>query len=207
MTTDKIISALDWTSIAHDLDAFGVALTGPLLNEVAHASGWGNFVSADPRRHRRRAAASRGRGDLRQDQSGRVRHGLVDRELGVRPDPQPVGPRTHARRVERDAGHLVVVRLGAGADTELEAPVGEQVDGRGFFGQHRRMTEVVVEHGRGEPERRGDLGSDRQGDHGRELAREVIWKVERGVPEVFGLAREVLPLSKRVSATADTEAE
>ena len=31
--------------------------------------------------------------DPRQDQHGRVRDGLLDRELRVRPDPQPVGPR------------------------------------------------------------------------------------------------------------------
>ncbi|BCH25559.1 prolyl 4-hydroxylase [Mesorhizobium sp. L-8-10] len=34
MTTAKTASALDWTSIARDLDAFGVALTGPLLSEA-----------------------------------------------------------------------------------------------------------------------------------------------------------------------------
>jgi hypothetical protein len=34
MTLDRTISSLDWTRIAHDLDAFGVALTGPLLNRL-----------------------------------------------------------------------------------------------------------------------------------------------------------------------------
>lgn len=35
--------------------------------------------------------------DPRQDQHGRVRDGLVDRELGVRNDPQPVGPQPDPR--------------------------------------------------------------------------------------------------------------
>ena len=41
---------------------------------------------AQPGRGRRAAA--------RQDEPGRVRHGLVERELRLRPGPQPVGPRT-----------------------------------------------------------------------------------------------------------------
>ena len=42
-----------------------------------------------------------GHGPARQDQHGRVRDGLVDRALRVRPDPQPVGPRAHPRRLRR----------------------------------------------------------------------------------------------------------
>ena len=45
------------------------------------------------RRHRHPAAAGRRPGHPRQDQPGRVRDGLLDRELRVRPDPQPVGHR------------------------------------------------------------------------------------------------------------------
>ena len=41
---------------------------------------------------RRRAAAG-------QDEPGRVRDGLVERELRLRPDAQPVGPRARSRRV------------------------------------------------------------------------------------------------------------
>ena len=48
------------------------------------------------------AQAARGRpADPRQDQHGRVRDGLLDRALGVRPDPQPVGPRPDPRRLRR----------------------------------------------------------------------------------------------------------
>ena len=40
----------------------------------------------------------------RQDEHGRVRHGLVDRELGLRADPQPVGHEPRARRLRRRLG-------------------------------------------------------------------------------------------------------
>ena len=50
---------------------------------------------------RRRAAARRGRRDGRQDEHGRVRDGLVDRELRLLPDAQPVGPRPRAGRLVR----------------------------------------------------------------------------------------------------------
>ena len=56
------------------------------------------------RRHRRRAPRARRRGDRRQDQLRRVRDGLVDRELGVRPGAQSVGARSHSRRLERRLG-------------------------------------------------------------------------------------------------------
>ena len=52
----------------------------------------------------RRAARSGRRRHRRQDQLRRVRDGLVDRELGVRPDAQSVGARPHARRIERRLG-------------------------------------------------------------------------------------------------------
>ena len=56
------------------------------------------------RRHRRRAPRSGRRGDRRQDQLRRVRDGIVERELGVRPGAQPMGARSHSRRIERRIG-------------------------------------------------------------------------------------------------------
>ena len=46
----------------------------------------------------------RGRGPDRQDEHGRVRHGLVHREQRLRVDPQPVGPGPHPRRLVRRLG-------------------------------------------------------------------------------------------------------
>ena len=53
------------------------------------------------RRHRRRAAARGRPADPGQDQHGRVRDGLLDRALRLRPHPQPVGPRPHPGRLRR----------------------------------------------------------------------------------------------------------
>ena len=62
---------------------------------LAHPGGLASAVRRDDH-----AAAQAGRRDHpRQDQHGRVRDGLVDGELGVRPEPQPVGPRPGARRL------------------------------------------------------------------------------------------------------------
>ena len=61
-------------------------------------------LRAAVRRHRRRAARARRRGHRRQDQLRRVRDGLVERELGVRPGAQSVGARSHSGRIERRIG-------------------------------------------------------------------------------------------------------
>ena len=61
-------------------------------------------LGAAVRRHGRRAAARGRPADPRQDQHGRVRDGLLHRALGLRPDPQPVGPRPHPRRLRRRLG-------------------------------------------------------------------------------------------------------
>ena len=61
---------------------------------LAHPRGLGSALRRD---RRRPSARSRPR-SARQDQHGRVRHGFVDRVLGFRPDPQPVGPRPHPGR-------------------------------------------------------------------------------------------------------------
>ena len=47
---------------------------------------------------------ARGRADARQDQHGRVRDGLVERELGLRAGAEPVGHRARAGRLERRLG-------------------------------------------------------------------------------------------------------
>ncbi len=54
-------------------------------------------ASARLRRHRRRASRRGRRRHPREDQHGRVRDGLLERELGLRPDAEPVGPRRACR--------------------------------------------------------------------------------------------------------------
>ena len=63
-------------------------------------------LPAAVRRHRDRPAQGGRRGPVRQDEHGRVRDGLVDREQRLRPDPQPLGRDAHPRRL--------VGRLGRG---------------------------------------------------------------------------------------------
>jgi Asp-tRNA(Asn)/Glu-tRNA(Gln) amidotransferase A subunit family amidase len=55
------------------------------------------------RLHRGAPTARRRRAADRQVQHGRVRVRLIDRELGVRPDAQPLGPRAGARAARRAA--------------------------------------------------------------------------------------------------------
>ena len=69
----------------------------------------GGLAPAVRRHHHEKTQAGR-RDHLGQDQHGRVRHGLVHRELRVRPQPQPVGPGQDpgrlVRRVRRRGGGL-----------------------------------------------------------------------------------------------------
>ena len=103
------------------------------------------------RRDRHQAAARRRRRGARQDQHGRVRHGLVDRELRVRADPQPLGPEPHPRRlVRRLRGRG---RRGRGAarhrhrHRRLDPPAGRRLRAR------RRQADVR----RGQPLRAGGV--------------------------------------------------
>ena len=58
-------------------------------------------LRAGVRRDGRRALQGAGAARAREDEHRRVRDGLVDRELRVRPDPQPVGPDARAGRLRR----------------------------------------------------------------------------------------------------------
>ena len=91
----------------HPLDGVPIAVKDVLATAGAADDLW----VQDPRgldpavRRDRRAQAQGGRPpDPRQDQHGRVRHGQLDRALGVRPDPQPVGPDPDPRRLRRWLG-------------------------------------------------------------------------------------------------------
>ena len=72
------------------------------------------------RRHRGDSSRSRRRRRHWQDQLRRVRHGIVERELRVRPGPKPLGSRAQSRRIQRrlGGGRRGTVRPGcAGSDT------------------------------------------------------------------------------------------
>ena len=60
-------------------------------------------LPAPLRRHRDRPAQGRRRDPLRQDEHGRVRDGLVDREQRLRPDPATPGTRRGSRAAPRAA--------------------------------------------------------------------------------------------------------
>ena len=93
--------------------------------------GWRSPYDAD-----RDRAAARGRDpDPRQDQHGRVRHGLVDRELRLRADPQPVERRPGARR--RPAGGS------AAALAAFQAPLAIGSDTGGSIRQPAALTATV----------------------------------------------------------------
>ena len=96
------------------------------------------------RRDRDPAAARRRHRDLGQDQHGRVRDGLLDRELRVRADPQPVGPGPHPRRLRR----RIVGRPG-----RVRGPAGHRH-------RHRRLDPAAGRghrHGRGQADLRRHL--------------------------------------------------
>ena len=78
----------------------GLGRGWPVHRGLAHPRGLPGAV----RRAHHRAAARGRRGHPRQDQHGRVRDGLVDRALGLRPDREPVGARSRAGWQQRRLG-------------------------------------------------------------------------------------------------------
>ena len=120
--------------------------------------------------------------------AARAPHGLQDLEAL-----RQAGD-AHRRALHRDPRLLVVGRLPAGAQAELEAAAGHDVEGRRLPGENDGMAEVVVEDQRPDTQRGGGLGGDGQGDHGSPLVVQVIGHVERRVAQVLRLARQVTPL-------------
>ena len=104
---------------------------------------------------------------------------------------QPRHP--HAAPIERQP-RLVVLRLHvAGAEAELQPPVGEQVHQRRLARQQHRMAEVVVEHERADAQPRGGGGRGDDSRHRREYLGEVIGHGQRGIAERLRAAGGVRP--------------
>ena len=129
-------------------------------------------------RRDRRDAPARGRhAHPRQDQHGRVRDGLLDRALGLRPDAQPVGPRPHPRRFRwwLERGRRVVP--GAARDRHrhrwLDPPAGrrhrhrrDQADLRRRLALRPRRARLLARPGRAVRPHRARRGPAARG-HGR----------------------------------------
>ena len=80
----------------------------------------------------------------------------------------------HRRRVVGQTEHVVVGSHPPGAEAELQATVGKEVDRRRFLGQDRRMLVIVVEHQRADAQRGGVRGSHRDRRHRCQLVAEVV---------------------------------
>ena len=118
--------------------------------------------------------------------------------------------------VERDPGRLVVSRHPPGADAEVEAPSGEQVEGRGLLGEHDGMPVVVGEDHGADPKGGRRVGRGHQRGERRQRVVEVVGDREARPAEVLHPARQVRQPSpsagprhwipKRKGRTADQSA-
>ena len=102
--------------------------------------------------------------------------------------------------IERDP-NLGILRFGmTGPDAELEATVAEQIQRRSFSGDQRRMTKVVVEHERPDPQLRRDLGERIQRGNRCERAgrQHMIGNHDRVEAERLRTTRLVLPFAPRL---------
>src|SRR5262249_15492927 len=80
---------------------------------------------------------------------------------------------------------------------------GQQVEGGGFFGEKRRMAEVVVEHLAAEADGRGRLGGGEQPRDRRQRVQIMVGHDEGRVPEILDLSRQVAPGGARSRVEAD----
>ena len=104
---------------------------------------------------------------------------------------------THAGRVERDRGLVVLLLQPPGPDTQLEPPAREHVErGRGL-GEQGGMAEVVVEHEAADPE---SIAHHRGGHQRRDRvqsAHEVVQREVAVVAERIDPADHLDPLFAR----------
>jgi hypothetical protein len=114
----------------------------------------------------------------------------------------------HRRRVERDAGRLVLGEPVAGPDAELDPPAGDPVERRQLAGQVHRVVEVVVEHQRAHPQPLGRLGGGLEDGQRRPLAgHHVVPHAEDVEAGGLGVAREAAQLAGRRHTRRQLEPE
>jgi len=79
-----------------------------------------------------------------------------------------------ARRLELDAGLVELVLHPSRADAQLEPPLGQHVDGRGLFGQDRRVAEAVGEDRRAQADGAGGLRQGAERGERTDLVAQVV---------------------------------
>ena len=96
--------------------------------------------------------------------------------------------------VERQADRVVLGPVPPGADRDVEATAGQDIDRGEVLGEHGRMAQIVVEHECRDPQalgRRCDPGHRR---HRTELLDQVVGNDEAVVAGLLGAAGQVLEL-------------
>ena len=113
-----------------------------------------------------------------------------------------------SRPVECQPHGGVLVSAPAGSDSQLEAPVGEQVEGCGLLRENGRYVVVDAEHPATDAQRLGDRGRRGHRRYRREVLsggargalrgsrpEVVVGKEERGIAEILNLECGVAPLA------------
>src|SRR5205807_7689879 len=114
----------------------------------------------------------------------------------------------HPGVVEADSRLRIVAHVPARADSQLETPVGEEVNRRRVLREHEWMTEVVAGHEGSDAERRRRRGSRCKSRKRRELASKVIRDEKDVVPGCLRSRCGRMPLGSRArEAELDPETE
>src|SRR5205823_9267623 len=94
----------------------------------------------------------------------------------------------------------------ASAETELQPPVGQQIDRRSLTRHENGMTQVIVEHVRANPQTGGRVRGRDQRRKRRDPLVQVIRKVQRVVAERLDLSGLLNQLASRCDVP-DADAE
>ena len=141
-----------------------------------------------------------------------VRPGVLDllagEEAPQQPDRLEHAVDAHARLVVGDAQSVVVAPVPAGAEPQLEASAGEEIERRDLLREEERVAEVVREDEAPDAEGRRRVGDGQERGDRRELPPGVVGHQEDVVSEGFRAARLRDPLvARRRPGRGDGEAE